>query len=84
MAMLLSLLSQVSFTFAFIFLCFEIGEKIKNLFHQIDCAMEETNWYRFPIEMQRMLPTIVNLIQDPVILYGFGGIQCNRNQFKKV
>lgn len=48
-----------------------------NIYHQWD-------WYTFPVSIQRILPTIINGNQKPVVLQGFGNILCNRETFKNV
>lgn len=53
-------------------------------FHRFDDALCRTNWYRFPIETQKMLLIVMANAQQPILVQGFGNIACTREAFKKV
>lgn len=61
----------------------ELCQRIENAFAQIDDAIGQFDWYLFPIEIQRILPTIIVMAQQPVTVECFGSASCNREQFKK-
>lgn len=44
----------------------------------------EFDWYLFPNEVQRILPTVVQNAQKPVVIKCFGNVLCSREQFKMV
>lgn len=46
--------------------------------------IDALDWYIFPIEMQKMLPTILIEAQQLVALECFGSILCSREVFKQV
>lgn len=71
-------------SFAFTFTFCEFGQRVNNAFSEIDDAVGQFEWYSFPIENQRMLPTIIIIAQKPVVIECFGEIQCLRCVFKKV
>lgn len=42
------------------------------------------DWYKFPGEVQHLLPIIIINTQKSVVVKGFGNIDCTREQFKMV
>lgn len=42
------------------------------------------DWYLFSIKFQRMLLMILTNSQQPVVIRGYGNIECTRDTFKKV
>lgn len=62
----------------------DLGESVSNGFDALDEAVCSGNWYTFPIEIQRILPTILLATQKPVLLRGFGNIPCLRETYRKV
>lgn len=51
-----------------------------------DCSnmIQKFDWYVFPIEVQRMMPAILNFTQQPVEIKCLGSMACNRETFKYV
>lgn len=45
---------------------------------------EHCDWYKFPFEVQRLLPIIISNTQKSVVVKGFGNINCTRKSFKAV
>lgn len=70
--------------FAFVFVVCEIGQRLTDAIYEIVFEFEQLNWYSFPIEIRRMLPTIMMNTQKPIIMGCFGIAAGNRDQFKKV
>lgn len=59
-------------------------QRISNAFEEINDVIVQSDWYLYPIEINRMLPTILIVTQHPVGLKCFGSIACNRETFKEV
>lgn len=55
-----------------------------NGFNEIDDENHNLDWYKFPLDIQRTLPTIMIVTQQPVVLKVFGDISCTREVFKNV
>ena len=71
-------------SFILVFITCEIFGKISNDFDTISDIMDQFKWYLFPVEVQRILPTILMHAQQPVNINCFGSIPCNRETFKQV
>lgn len=67
-----------------IFLYCEIGEKVTHGFNEISHEIGQIDWYLFPIEQLKFLPTIISVVQQPMHFSGFGSISYTREDFKKV
>lgn len=62
----------------------ELGQRFSNSFSEIDDRIGKLDWYLLPIEVKRMLPTIILYAEQPLIVTFFGSMSCCREQFKKV
>ena len=62
----------------------ELCEQISNGFEEVSDTIYQLDWYTYPMEIQRMLPIILNHAQQPVEIVSFGNIVCSRDTFKKV
>lgn len=62
----------------------EIGQQFTNTLGEIIYEIEQLDWYLFPAEVQRMLPTIITGVQKPIVVGCFGVCYSSREQFKKV
>lgn len=62
----------------------EFGQRLSEAFGEIEKVLVQLNWYLLPIEVQRMLPTIIIFSQKPLYVRFFGSISCHREQFQKV
>lgn len=62
----------------------EIGHYLTTEFIEINDSFEQINWYLYPIEIQRVLTTILIHLQEPVELFYFGVNSCSRESLKKV
>ena len=65
------------------FLC-EICQQFTNLFEKITDLLQQSKWYLFPNEVQRLLPIIIINAQQPIVIGCFGMVQGSRDQFKQV
>lgn len=70
--------------FGSIFIFCELGERLTGRFAEIDNEMCSSDWYTFPMDIQKMLPIILNGTQASVVLIGIGNISCTREAFKNV
>lgn len=55
-----------------------------NSFKDLSDSLCGCGWYLFPIDVQKMLPTICVAIQQPVVLMCYGNVLYTRETFKKV
>lgn len=62
----------------------KLGQRITDRFNGIFEIICNSEWYAFPKEIQRIMPTLMNSAEKPVILLGFGNLKCTRESFKKV
>lgn len=66
------------------FLLCNFGEQVLNEIESITDGIYELDWYTFPIEIQKMLLTIMTATQRPLHFRGFGNILLTRSSFKAV
>ena len=66
------------------FIACEISQRVNDAFNGLNLTIHQFDWYLFPIEIQRMLPMIIVVAQQPVTLECFGSISCSREVFKNV
>ena len=62
----------------------EIGQRLSNGFEGIDDKINQIDWYLLPMEIQRILPTIMINTQQPVFVNCFGSLACSRDTLKRV
>ena len=72
----------MGFTVVFVF-C-EFGHRLSKAFGEIEYIIEKLHWYKFPVQMWKLLPTLVMGAQKPAKLSVFGSVSCTREDFKKV
>lgn len=82
--MLLALVVEVFYQFGAVFVVCEIGEKLKNIFNQIDKSFGQLKWYSFPINVQHVLPIVIANVQQESTIKCFGSFPCARETFEKV
>lgn len=81
------MMTPVSEMFWLFFVTFdycEFGERVSNKFNEVDNIFCHLNWYTFPKDIQRMLPTIIISTQEAVFLRGFANYSCTRESFQNV
>ena len=81
---LLKTLFELFWTFAILFALCYYGEEINTAFEEMSDQIYQCDWYSFPYEVRRKLPTVMLVAQDPVYIQSFGGIRCTRDTFKRV
>lgn len=64
-------------------ICF-YGEHLLNTFEELHESVFACDWYRFPLESQKLLNTMLVAAQRPVYIRGFGSSGCTRESFKEV
>lgn len=74
----------IFWSFALVFLFCNVGESVTTQFNSIHRTIYECDWYLYPNNLQRILPTIMVSTQKPVILRSFGNVDCTREAFKSV
>lgn len=62
----------------------ELGERTNEMFSAIDDTFNETDWYLYPIEIQRMLPAVMTVAQKPIYVELFGSVTASRDTFRQV
>lgn len=82
--MLLLTIFFTCYAFGVVVAICELGQRLTNAFEEINDEIWQMDWYLFPSQIQRMLPTIMNLTQKKVAFKCFGSIAGSRETFKKV
>lgn len=67
-----------------IFIICEFGERARNGFEELYNIVCMSNWYLFSIDIQQALSVVMVASQRPVVIRGFGNIQCTRHNFNGV
>ena len=49
-----------------------------------DMEIGQIDWYLYPIEMKKILPVIINMVQKPIEFKWFGSMASDRETFKQV
>lgn len=78
------LVIEVLSAFGLVLACCELGEQFSAEFDDINVVIDRFKWYSFPIEVQRMLPYIILIAQQPVAIECFGKVLCLRSTYKSV
>lgn len=77
-------LLEMAYTFGTLFLYCELGEWVTHQFNLYNHALNDCDWYTFPIKVRRIYLIVLVGVQDPVIIHGYAGTVCTRDAFKKV
>lgn len=67
-----------------VFFSCELGHRFSDAVDGVNDEFCKTKWYLFPIEIQRLLPTLMLCIQKPVAIKCFGNVRASREQYKMV
>lgn len=70
--------------FGLAFFSCEVGQRVSNMHEEIADRFDQLKWYLLPIKLQRLLPTIIINVNEPVVIECFGVLDGTREQFKKV
>lgn len=79
-------MAYISFqAFATAFATCELGQQITNTCaSKIEDVFAQINWYLYPTEVKRILPTAILYIQQPIEIKFFGSLSCSREQYERV
>lgn len=80
----LVVVTDACYSFGTVFLACDFGQRMTNAFADINMMIGQFNWYLFPLEIKKMLPTIIMSAQEPVVLEVFGSIACSREAYHQV
>lgn len=67
-----------------VFFSCEIAQRLSIAYEKINDEIDQFDWHLLPMEIQRILLTIMIHTQQPVEVLCFGSTACNRGTFKKV
>lgn len=73
----------VSWVIAFLFFYCYSGDFVTTHFKSINDTMWRCEWYFYSKKIQRLLPFMIMMAQNPVYLRGFGNIRCTLETFKR-
>lgn len=82
--MLIEMVIEVFYSFCVVFITCELGERLINAYGGIDDVIGQFDWYLYPFEIQKFLPTIIIIAQQPVAIECFGSVTTNREAFQQV
>lgn len=82
--MLVIAFAYALYSLGFLYVVCKIGQIGCDAVDTFDMGIEQMDWYLYPTEMQKLLPTIINMAQKPVEFIWFGSMDVDRNSFKKV
>lgn len=84
LAVLFLTVIQVVYAIGILFISCELCYRISHAFDECSGMFDQLSWYRFPANIQRMLPMILHFTQQPIRIKLFGSSACNRVTFKYV
>lgn len=67
-----------------VFTICELSQRLTNGYSDVNDMIVQFEWYLFPYEIRRILPVILNAVQQPVEFECFGSVACSRESFRKV
>lgn len=77
-------LLEVIYAFGVMLAACELGQRVQQAFIECSDIIYQLDWYKFPTEIQRMLPIIMNFTQQPIAFECFGSTACVRETFEFV
>ena len=70
--------------FCMVFFACELGQRFTDTYEEIGSLINRLDWYLFPMEIQRMLPTLMVNTQQPFEILCFGSSTCSHETLKMV
>lgn len=67
-----------------VFLACDFGQRVSDKWKEINSKIDQFDWYSYPNELKRILPTIIAIAQQPIELECFGSFTLSREVFRKV
>lgn len=68
----------------YIFVLCIFGDETTTKFEEIHLAIGKCKWNEFPIEIQKLLPLVLRVAQEPIYLGGYMNVRCTRPFMKEV
>ncbi|XP_055302500.1 odorant receptor 43a-like [Sitodiplosis mosellana] len=65
------------------FLCY-FGDEVHTRFETINYSIYQCCWYEFPLEMQKLQITMLNVAQKPVYVRGYMNTRCTRDVLQTI
>lgn len=62
-----------------VFAACELVQRLSNGINETGNMIGQINWYLLPIDLQRLLPTIINNAQQPAVVRCIGSVICSRD-----
>lgn len=81
---LLATIFFTSYSFGAVFVICELCQRTTNGCEKFDDTIGQLKWYLLPAKLQRILPTVIMYVQEPISVECFGSIACDRETFKRV
>lgn len=78
------LIGEMFWAFTLIFVVCEFGDNVSYTFSKIDYEALRLDWYSLPVNLWKMVPSVILYAQRPVYIQVFGSTACNRLSFKNV
>lgn len=82
--MVLTSVSLFAQSMVLAFIPCELGERMSDATSGINDSIDQFDWHSFPVEIQKILPTVLIGVQQPIEIRCFGSIACTRETFKQV
>lgn len=77
-------LLEVIYAFGVMLSACELGQRVQQAFIECSDIIYQLDWYKFPAEIQQILPLIMNFTQQPINFECFGSTACVRETFRFV
>lgn len=84
LAAFLVLILEAMYAFGVLIIACELGQRINLAFEECNDMIDQFEWYLFPVEIQRLLPLLWLVAQQPIEIVCFGSKACDRDTFKQV
>lgn len=79
-----NLISKTSYAFGLTFVFCEIGQRLSDTFDDLADDFYQCEYESLPNNLQRMIPTLLVIMQNTPALQSLGSSPCSRETFKKV
>lgn len=74
----------ILYGFTVVFFDCHLGQRSSDKWNEINLDIGQFQWYLFPNDLKRILPTIIVVAQKPVEMECFGSFSLSHETFKKV
>lgn len=81
---LFDIVLHVSLAYGQIFLLCTFGQTLLDHFEKMSVSIFACEWYRFPVDAQKLLNAMAVAAQRPVYIRGFGSSACTHESLKEV